>query len=50
MSEFNMTFSKEEILALLEVFSRIYEIDYPGLKYYNTLLEIEKRILEEVNN
>ena len=49
MSKFNITLSEKEMLALIEIINRAYEIDYPPLMYYNVLLELEERLLKEVN-
>lgn len=49
MFNFNITLSENEMLALIEVINRAYEIEYPKLMYYNVLLELEERLLEEVN-
>ena len=48
MLNFNMALSEEEMLALIEVINRAYEIDYPQLMYYNVLLKLEERLLEEI--
>ena len=47
---FNLSFTEKEILSLLEVMNRAYEIDYPPLMYYNTLLKLEEKIRIEVEN
>ena len=49
MLKFNITLSENEMAALIEVINRAYEIDYPPLMYYNNLLRLEKRLLEEVD-
>lgn len=49
MLKFDITLSENEMLALIEVINRAYEIDYPGLMYYNVLLKLGERLLEEVN-
>ena len=49
MLNFNITLSEKEMLALIEVINRAYEIYYPPLMYHNVLLKLEERLLEEVN-
>lgn len=49
MFEFNITLSEDEMAALIEVINRAYEIEYPQLMYYNVLLSLEERLLEEVD-
>ena len=49
MFQFNITLSEDEVLALIEIINRAYEIECPELMYYNVLLRLEKRLLEEVN-
>ena len=50
--EFNFTFNltEQEVLSLMEVINRAYEIDYPPLMYYNTLLKLEKKLSTEIEN
>lgn len=50
--EFNFTFNltEQEVLSLIEVISRAYEINYPPLMYYNTLLKLEKKLSTEIEN
>ena len=49
MFKFNITLSENEMLALIEVINRADEIKRPNLMYYNVLLRLEKRLLEEVD-
>ena len=49
MLEFNITLSEDETAALIEVINRADEIKRPSLMYYNVLLKLEKRLLEEVD-
>lgn len=49
MLKFNVALSENEMLALIEVINRTNEIKRPSLMYYNNLLRLEKRLLEEVN-
>lgn len=49
MFKFNITLSEDEMAALIEVINRAYEISYPDLMYYNVLIKLGDRLLEEVN-
>lgn len=49
MLKFNVMLSENDMLALIEVINRANEIKRPSLMYYNNLLRLEKRLLEEVN-
>lgn len=49
MLKFNITLSENEMLALIEVINRAYEISYPDLMYHNILIKLGDRLLEEVN-
>lgn len=49
MLKFNITLSENEMLALIEVINRADEIRRPDLMYYNFLLRLEKRLLEEID-
>lgn len=49
MLKFNITLSENEMAALIEVINRADEIKRPNLMYYNNLLRLEKRLLEEVD-
>ena len=50
--EFNFTFNltEQEVLSLMEVIGRAYEINYPPLMYYNALLKLEKKLSTEIEN
>lgn len=41
---FTITLTEQEALAIMEVCGRAYEIDYPTLRYYNTLLKLEEKL------
>lgn len=49
MLKFNVTLSENDMVALIEVINRANEIKCPSLMYYNNLLRLEKRLLEEVS-
>ena len=49
MLKFNVTLSENEMMALIEVINRANEIEYPNLMYYDVLLRLENRLLEEVD-
>lgn len=49
MFNFNITLSENEMLALIEVINRAYEISYPDLMYHSVLIELGGRLLKEVN-
>lgn len=49
MLKFDITLSESEMMALIEVINRADEIKYPKLMYYNDLLGLEERLLEEID-
>lgn len=41
---FTVVLTEQEVLAIVEVCERAYEINYPTLMYYNTLLKLEEKL------